>query len=30
MLHVWIIDNGKLGPFAADLDQTVQRDLRGS
>src|SRR5260370_902297 len=30
MLHVWIIDNGKLGAFAADLDQTVQRDLRGS
>jgi len=27
MLHVWIIDNGKNGPFAADLDKTVQRDL---
>ena len=27
MLHVWIIDNGKNGPFAADLDKTVQREL---
>jgi hypothetical protein len=30
MLHVWIIDNGKNGPFAADLDKPVQRELRGS
>ena len=30
MLHVWIIDNGKQGPFAADLDQTVQKQLQGS
>jgi hypothetical protein len=30
MLHVWIIDNGKNGPFAADLDKTVQRELQGS
>jgi hypothetical protein len=30
MLHVWIIDNGKNGPFAADLDTTVQRELQGS
>ena len=30
MLHVWIIDNGKLGPFSADLDQKVQRALQGS
>ena len=30
MLHVWIIDNGKEGPFAADLDKTVQRELQGS
>jgi hypothetical protein len=30
MLHVWIIDNGKQGPFAADLDQTVQKKLQGS
>jgi hypothetical protein len=30
MLHVWIIDNGKLGPFAADLDKTVQQQLQGS
>jgi hypothetical protein len=30
MLHVWIIDNGKLGPFAADLDKTVQKQLQGS
>jgi len=30
MLHVWIIDNGKLGPFAADLDKTVQKNLQGS
>lgn len=29
MLHVWIIDNGKNGPFAADLDKTVQRELTG-
>jgi hypothetical protein len=27
---VWIIDNGKNGPFAADLDKTVQRQLTGS
>jgi hypothetical protein len=27
MLHVWIIDNGINGPFAADLDKTVQRQL---
>jgi len=30
MLHVWIVDNGKNGPFAADLDKTVQRELQGS
>jgi hypothetical protein len=30
MLHVWIIDNGKNGPFAADLDKTVQKQLQGS
>jgi hypothetical protein len=30
MLHVWIIDNGKNGPFAADLDKTVQKLLQGS
>jgi hypothetical protein len=30
MLHVWIIDNGKNGPFAADLDKTVQRELQRS
>jgi hypothetical protein len=30
MLHVWIIDNGKEGPFAADLDKTVQKALQGS
>ena len=30
MLHVWIIDNGKEGPFAADLDKTVQKTLQGS
>jgi hypothetical protein len=30
MLHVWIIDNGKLGPFAADLDKAVQKQLTGS
>jgi hypothetical protein len=30
MLHVWIIDNGKEGPFAADLDKAVQRELQGS
>jgi len=29
MLHVWIIDNGKNGPFAADLDKSVQRQLTG-
>jgi hypothetical protein len=29
MLHVWIIDNGKNGPFAADLDKTIQRELTG-
>ena len=29
MLHVWIIDNGKEGPFSADLDKTVQRQLTG-
>ena len=28
MLHVWIIDNGKNGPFSADLDKTVQSDLQ--
>ena len=28
MLHVWIIDNGKNGPFSADLDKTVQRQLQ--
>jgi len=30
MLHVWIVDNGKLGPFAADLDKAVQQALQGS
>jgi hypothetical protein len=30
MLHVWIIDNGKEGSFAADLDKTVQKQLLGS
>jgi len=30
MLHVWIIDNGKEGPFAADLDPKVQRLLERS
>ncbi len=30
MLHVWIIDNGKEGPFAADLDKTIQKNLQGS
>ncbi|MDQ6712802.1 MAG: hypothetical protein M3Z28_06380, partial [Candidatus Dormibacteraeota bacterium] len=30
MLHVWIIDNGKEGPFAADLDKSVQKQLQGS
>ena len=30
MLHVWIVDNGKEGPFAADLDKTVQKQLQGS
>jgi hypothetical protein len=29
MLHVWIIDNGKNGPFAADLDKALQRELTG-
>ena len=29
MLHVWVIDNGKNGPFAADLDKAVQRELTG-
>lgn len=28
MLHVWIIDNGKNGPFAADLDKAVQHRLQ--
>ena len=28
MLHVWIIDNGKNGPFSADLDKSVQRQLQ--
>jgi hypothetical protein len=27
MLHVWIVDNPKGGPFAADLDENVQRQL---
>jgi hypothetical protein len=30
MLHVWIIDNGNEGPFAADLDKAVQKALQGS
>ncbi|TMD07736.1 MAG: hypothetical protein E6J01_05365 [Chloroflexi bacterium] len=30
MLHVWIVDNGKEGPFAADLDPKVQRLLERS
>jgi hypothetical protein len=30
MLHVWIVDNGKFGPFAADLDPKVQRLLERS
>jgi hypothetical protein len=30
MLHVWIVDNGKQGPFAADLDKAVQKQLQGS
>jgi hypothetical protein len=30
MLHVWIIDNGTEGPFAADLDKTVQKELQRS
>jgi hypothetical protein len=30
MLHVWIIDNGKGGPFAADMDPKVQRLLERS
>ena len=30
MLHVWIVDNGKEGPFAADLDKAVQKALQGS
>jgi len=29
MLHVWIIDNGKSGPFAAELDKAAQRQLTG-
>src|ERR1700731_1609244 len=29
MLHVWVIDNGKNGPFAADLDVAVQPELTG-
>ena len=28
MLHVWIIDNGKNGPFSAELDKTVQNELQ--
>jgi hypothetical protein len=28
MLHVWIIDNGKNGPFSPDLDKTVQSELQ--
>lgn len=28
MLHVWIIGNGKNGPFSADLDKAVQRQLQ--
>lgn len=28
MLHVWIIDNGKNGPFSADLDKTAQQRLQ--
>jgi hypothetical protein len=28
MLHVWIVDNGKNGPFSADLDKTTQRELQ--
>jgi hypothetical protein len=30
MLHVWIIDNGNEGPFAADLDKNVQKQLQRS
>ena len=30
MLHVWIIDNGKEGPFAAELDKSAQKALQGS
>ena len=30
MLHVWIIDNGKKGPFNAELDKTVQYELHRS
>lgn len=30
MLHVWIIDNGRSGPFSADLDKSVQQALRRS
>ena len=30
MLHVWIIDNGKNGPFSADLDKSVQSELQRS
>jgi len=29
MLHVWIIDNGTSGPFAAELDKAVRRELTG-
>ena len=28
MLHVWIIDNGKNGPFSADLDKMTQRRVQ--
>jgi hypothetical protein len=27
MLHVWVIDNGQSGPFAAELDPSVKREL---
>jgi hypothetical protein len=30
MLHLWIVENGKEGPFAADLDKSVQRQLERS
>jgi len=29
MLHVWIIDNGKSGPFAAELDKAARHQLTG-